>query len=203
MNGAVFDVLPAMDMVLSMLEDAKLAYQADKSPFASCINLAWMKLDEYYDLSDKSPVYIVAVILDPRLKLQYIENRWSTRPEWIEAAQRKVRTMFNHYRDESGSSAPSASTPESTSTSAALMHPESTLRKWKYGPVAPVTHGEELDDYLHRPLEAQDVAPIDYWKANKAKYPILALMAWDILSIPAMSSEVERVFSGYTSSNNH
>ena len=56
---------------------------------------------------------------------------------------------------------------------------------------------EELDEYLHAPLEAEDVSPIDYWKVNRSKYPTLAMMAWNILSIPAMSSDVERVFSGY------
>ena len=59
-----------------------------------------------------------------------------------------------------------------------------------------MAHREELDDYLRATLEPEDVYPMDYWKANKSKYPILASMAWDILSIPAMSSEVERVFSG-------
>ena len=197
MNGAIFDVLPAMDMLLNTLEDAKLAYKAQKSHFASCINLAWTKLDEYYNLSDNSPIYVVAVMLDPRLKLQYIESRWSTHPEWIEIAQEKVRTMFNHYRNKCRSSVPLASISKSVSISSALMHSESTFRNWKYGPIAPVPHPEELDKYSRALLEAEDVAPIDYWKANKAKYPILASMAWDILSIPAMSSEVERVFSGY------
>ena len=62
-NGAVFDVLLAMDMLSSMLEDAKKIYQVQKSPFVSCINLAWIKLDEYYGLSDKSSVYVIAVVM--------------------------------------------------------------------------------------------------------------------------------------------
>ena len=40
MNSAVFDVLPAMDMLLQQLEVAKTTYQRRKSPFATCINLA-------------------------------------------------------------------------------------------------------------------------------------------------------------------
>ena len=80
-------------------------------------------------------------------------------------------------------------------STAALMRPESMLRHWKYGSTTPMAHREELDDYLRATLEPEDVYPMDYWKANKSKYPILASMAWDILSIPAMSSEVERVFS--------
>src|SRR4030095_16349376 len=37
--------------------------------------------------------------------------------------------------------------------------------------------------------------PRTYWIVNESRFPILTTMARDILSIPAMSSEVERVFS--------
>ena len=79
MNGAIFDVLPAMDMLLNTLEDAKLAYKAQKSHFASCINLAWTKLDEYYNLSDNSPVYVVAVMLDPEVAVHREQMEHSPR----------------------------------------------------------------------------------------------------------------------------
>jgi len=102
--------------------------------------------------------------------------------------------MVNRYREEFS---PSLVVTESMSISTtALMHPESMLRHWKYGSIIPTPHRDELDYYLRAALEPEDVYPIDYWKANKLKYPILASMAWDILSIPAMTSEVERVFSG-------
>jgi hypothetical protein len=55
---------------------------------------------------------------------------------------------------------------------------------------------EELDNYLRSESEGEFVAPIEYWRMNEYKYPVLASMAWDILSVPAMSAEVERVFSG-------
>lgn len=68
-NGVVFDVLPAMDMLLQQLEVVKTAYQRWKLPFATCINLAWMKLDEYYSKTDRSSIYVASVILNPWLKL--------------------------------------------------------------------------------------------------------------------------------------
>jgi hAT family C-terminal dimerisation region len=37
--------------------------------------------------------------------------------------------------------------------------------------------------------------PIEWWRANQLLYPKLAQMAFDLLSIPAMSAECERVFS--------
>lgn len=41
MNGALWDVLPAMDYLLQTLETAKERYVTTNSTFASCVNLAW------------------------------------------------------------------------------------------------------------------------------------------------------------------
>ena len=98
MNGAIFDVLPAMDLLLKRLEDAKVKYTSKKSALATCVNLAWKKLDEYYALTDKSPVYMVAVVLDPRMKMAYFQRKWRTRPEWIDAARMRFNEMFDEYR---------------------------------------------------------------------------------------------------------
>jgi hypothetical protein len=65
MNGAIFDVLLAMDLLLSRLEQAKVTYRTMNPRLTSCINVAWKELDEYYQLSDSSPVYVAAVVLDP------------------------------------------------------------------------------------------------------------------------------------------
>ena len=53
---------------------------------ATCVNLAWEKLDAYYKLTDSSTVYLVAAVLDPRLKMAYFEHVWGDRPEWLRMA---------------------------------------------------------------------------------------------------------------------
>jgi len=65
MNGAIFDVLPSFDYLLQHLEDAKKKFTG-KSTIATCINLAWTKLNEYYEKSDLTSVYVIATMLDPR-----------------------------------------------------------------------------------------------------------------------------------------
>ena len=54
----------------------------------------------------------------------------------------------------------------------------------------------ELDTYLRsfncRLLSIKD--PLMWWKEHQTDFPILARMAFDIFLIPAISSEVERVF---------
>ncbi|EAQ89438.1 hypothetical protein CHGG_06057 [Chaetomium globosum CBS 148.51] len=52
----------------------------------------------------------------------------------------------------------------------------------------------EVDQYLsERPKQVDE--PLAWWKANISQYPRLSTMAFDYLSIPAMSSECERLFS--------
>jgi len=45
-------------------------------------------------------------------------------------------------------------------------------------------------------VEGMKLHPIQWWRTNEGEYPVLAKLAYDLLSIPAMSAEVERVFSG-------
>ena len=39
------------------------------------------------------------------------------------------------------------------------------------------------------------IKPLDYWKANASKYPVLSLIARKYLGIPASSASSERFFS--------
>jgi hypothetical protein len=58
--------------------------------------------------------------------------------------------------------------------------------------------GDELTLYLEAELKTDDdLVSFQYWlhPAVRTKYSSLARMAIDILSIPAMSAEAERVFS--------
>jgi hypothetical protein len=45
------------------------------------------------------------------------------------------------------------------------------------------------------PTDTEVETPLEYWCTKKYEYPRLAQMAVEILPIPAMSAECERVFS--------
>ena len=191
MNGAIFDVLPAMDLLLSQLEQAKVTYRTTNPRLASCINLAWKKLDEYYQLSDSSPAYVAAVVLDPRMKFQYFEKRWASHPDWVITAKERIRGSFEEYKERYNFALPPDSYSKSPTT-------PSTLMKWKFGSAALSENSiDELDHYLSTELERGHVNPRDWWHINGPRFPVIETMAWDIMAIPAMSAELERVFSGY------
>ena len=74
-DGALLNVLPAFDRILSTLEEARKTYTANKN-LAKSIDLAWNKMKDYYKKTDIAKVYLVASVLDPRIKLRYFEINW-------------------------------------------------------------------------------------------------------------------------------
>ena len=65
---------------------------------------------------------------------------------------------------------------------------------------------DELTKYERAPIvsvrDNKNFDRIDWWKANRHVYPVLVSMAFNILAIPCMSAELERVFSRYSTELN-
>jgi hAT family C-terminal dimerisation region len=57
---------------------------------------------------------------------------------------------------------------------------------------------DEFEDYIKNPSESYTETPLKWWcsSTHQARWPILSNLAISIFSIPPMSAEVERVFSG-------
>jgi hAT family C-terminal dimerisation region len=195
MNGAIFDILPSFDYLLQHLKDAKKKF-TDKLPIATSVNLAWLKLNEYYEKSDLTSVYVIATILDPRMKYGYFERRWATHQDWIEIAKAKFEAAYVQYRENAVNS--KLASPTTLTLPVTAMTDISALKKWKFAQDVPLQQVvDELYIYTHSPVEASNIEPWQWWIVNQHRFPIFAAIARDFLSIPAMSSEVERVFSGY------
>ena len=80
-DGALFNVLPAYASSLSSLEKAKIKH-------AKNTNLAWKSLDGWYSKTDDSKAYLVASVLDPRVKMRYFEKTWKN--SWLTGAREKL-----------------------------------------------------------------------------------------------------------------
>ena len=68
--------------------------------------------------------------------------------------------------------------------------------------IAPVEDRNELDSYMQLKHTNKSDDPLVFWTKNSHLYPKMSLIAQEVLSIPASSTLVERVFSvaGYSSS---
>ncbi|KAL0211071.1 hypothetical protein P9112_009369 [Eukaryota sp. TZLM1-RC] len=57
------------------------------------------------------------------------------------------------------------------------------------------TYVEELNMYEAEIPRPQSIDPLDWWKINESRYPILAALAKDIFTIQASSVPCEQLFS--------
>ncbi len=145
-----------------------------------------------------SALYAAALILHPSRRTRYIEVHWPKK--WVKSTLEKVRKLWEDYRE---------AAPYSTS-STSLSHDRRLNEQRELntfaqiaqsmGQVARPTSQDEYEDYNSREQcqLSTGVLALTWWchDIRRQRYPRLSYMAIDILSIPAMSDEPERVFSG-------
>jgi hypothetical protein len=97
------DWVPIVDRLITHFYDASQRFKilADESSTYEwlhiCCEVAWDKLNEYYQLADKTPVYYTAMVMDPGLKYEWFEQKWSEPPkhDWIPGVKSLVS---NHWK---------------------------------------------------------------------------------------------------------
>ena len=202
-DGALCNVLPAFDSLLLKLETAKKKYlKTDNTNFATSVNLAWKKMDEYYDKSDDSKVYFVASILDPRIKLRYFEKNWPA--HWLVDSQTKLDAYLKEFTTAMGITTINPGGTESSDDSGDdSQNTETTFGNWReLDPDEDALAVEtEWQRYLGtgRVKDSKGFSVRKWWISHRAEFPLLFRIALETLAIPTMSTEVERVFSGYVS----
>jgi hypothetical protein len=153
-----------------------------------CCNSGWAKLDKYYSLTERSPVYIAALVLSPQWKWEYIDNNWPQ--EWRSACRQQ---MLDFWTTEYKSTA--VAVPTQGSESANRI--QNSFLKWHQGKKG-TSDQDEYSKYLLAPVIPEAIDPRAWWlePTQRKTFPNLSIMALDVLSIPAMSAEPERLFSG-------
>jgi hypothetical protein len=179
------NVLSAMDFVLAQFEAGKEAH-VDDLIMAPMYNSGWAKLDKYYRLTDESPAYVAAIVLHPSHKWHYIYENW--KKEWAESSKKLIMTLWNEYKPVEPSLA--LSTVPSTTTNEFL--------NWRDKHLQPALITDEYERYCQSERTYGFTSALAWWleETQQQNYPNLSRMAVDILSIPAMSAEPERLFSG-------
>jgi hypothetical protein len=68
----------------------------ERASIKASINNAWIKLNEYYTLLGRSPLFAASVVLNPDLGLRWLETNW-TSPEqlqWLRDAKDGINVYF-------------------------------------------------------------------------------------------------------------
>lgn len=206
--GSIGSVLWGFDMLLQVLEDTRTKYHIEKpdkknknqklSHLATCIDHAHGLFSKYYELTDKTEAYIVAMVLDPRQKYFYFYTHWNK--EHHNGVKKKTQALYKEFRvdEDAGTS----SSTDSQQSAKKRKVDDFDINAFRFGGSEVVQ--DELERYLNTPklvLQSEEANlsfdVVAWWRANEIVYPTLARMAFELFSIPSMSAEVERVFSRY------
>jgi hypothetical protein len=57
------------------------------------VNLAWEKLDKYYNLFNETPIYYTALALHPAYRWNWFKKVWKNKPEWVNKAKTVVQKV--------------------------------------------------------------------------------------------------------------
>jgi hypothetical protein len=151
--------------------------------------MGWYVLSKYYNSSDEAPAYGTALLLHPMRRKKYITVNWDT--SWVEPALDAARKIWAKYKD-----LQVQDVEEEKETERELSEFE------KLAEELDVTGEDDDEDEFERfvtiPPHKIACTPLEWWckEEQRLEYPRLHRMAIDILSIPPMSDEAERVFSG-------
>ena len=124
---------------------------------------------------------------------------------WITDAKKAVREVYAQYEAEAEAMEPEPSEDDISSDENDRLDPLEAARKRRRRILATNANRRrkrakltsDLNEFMARTNKADDKVedPLQWWIEHEADYPTLAKMAFDFFSIPAMSSECERVFS--------
>ena len=170
-------------------------------------------LKKYYEKTAFPTVYADGMILNPRTKLIIFEDpSWedTSAEEYSNACRRRFIEMYDTSNATSASTAsPSTASPAvpsrsivspSTSTAVSGTHKRTTSQ------IDPEYHQNLLnrsakrrrndyDRFIDSPNDPDIRSGLGWWKAHYIHYKDLAMMARDVLAVPASGCAVERQFS--------
>jgi hypothetical protein len=165
------------------------------------VDCVWGQLDKYYQRLDDCPVYYAAVAIHPAFRWRYFEIKWVDSPDWIASAKSKVKDLWES-RYQNRPVTDNMTTLRLSKTKASFVNPfhrYSDPSRFS-SPFVPDLDSLPDDEYerwqqLTDTTDTEVENPLEYWYTKKYEYPRLAQMGVEILSIPAMSAECERLFS--------
>ncbi|KAK2641734.1 hypothetical protein Ddye_023497 [Dipteronia dyeriana] len=154
-----------------------------------------------------SSVTSIAIILDPRYKMEFVmfvyERLYGAESKQLEEVKGKLFALFNEYVTSSTGRSTIRPSPQSyPSTSSGRQRVDDLdlvlldFDNIINGDIVDIQR-TQLDLYLEeRRLERSiDLNILDFWKGNEPRYPELAAMARDVLSVPISTVASESAFS--------
>ncbi|KAL3954476.1 hypothetical protein ACCO45_010039 [Purpureocillium lilacinum] len=197
-----------MDFLLTKLEGVKEeihgmdADSKDALPpyYSAGVLAAWSKINTYYELTDESPIYRMAIALHPAYQFEYFREKWWKREDWIKSAQTELTAYYDRFAAATVVAEHVGGTETSPVSSPTI---DDEFDAWGHTTDRP-RHGKrrkvesEWEIWMKQVPSKDDISvknPLAWWVDRRQVWPILSKLALNIFSTPAMSAEPERVFS--------
>lgn len=189
-HATIDRVLFTMDILIQHFKKSLSVYQSN-SFLSSRIEKSWAIFDKYYLKTEDSPFYAAAVIFHPSRRTLYLKQNWDKK--WIRPAINSVKELWEKYKDQS------ANTPTLPVLSMQIDNlDEFDILAQNLDVVPRQQIKDEFEEYLSEAVITIETSALSWWlnTQQRRRWPRLSQLAINVLSIPAMSSEPERVFSG-------
>jgi len=160
------------------------------------------KFDKYW--SKCSLALAVAAILDPRFKMKLVEYYYSqiygsTALDRIKEVSDGIKELFNAYSIcstmvDQGSALPGSSLPSTSNDTRDRLR---GFDKFLHETSLSQNAVSDLDKYLEEPVFPRncDFNILNWWKVHMPRYPILSMMARDVLGTPMSTVAPESAFN--------
>ncbi|KIP01061.1 hypothetical protein PHLGIDRAFT_38406, partial [Phlebiopsis gigantea 11061_1 CR5-6] len=188
-------VIPAMDVIDEQLTNHSLNEEYTPPVRAACV-IGKKTLNRYYNRTDESSMYRIAMILHPQFKTQYFKNaKWED--DWIKTAERIFREdwdcRWSLLKEDGDVEETATVAPPKTSTN--IFDHMPAVVALQQSLIAPTT--DPIDLYLSTPCESVNGDPLEWWSTHgRRQYGLRMMrMAHSYLSAPATAVDVERFFS--------
>ena len=200
-HGALWEVVLGIECLIQYLEDQHTRLKNDIGTvhLTTSVALALDKLEDYLGKTNRSAVWLAAIVLHPKHKWFSITTLWEQRNKisLLNASKIRVQNMWaGFYQDKILIPENDVSQYDSYVDSDGEDDPFHGLlntRTIRADPDAEVV--DEYVKYINKDRDEDVRNPLQWWRDHQSIYPNLAQMAFDLFAIPAMSSECERSFS--------
>ena len=198
-HGALWEVVMGLECLVDALQQIQieLANDIGTHDLNICVGLAIGKLEEHLGKTNRSAVWLAALVLHPRYKWENLEALWSghrVKRSLYQASKARVQNLWcASYKDkvvlvEDPSLLRHNPDSDNDDVFHKLMHRQSFTN-------SPLDSTDEYTKYITKERDEDFKNPLQWWRDHPLSYPNLAQMANDLFAIPAMSSECERSFS--------
>jgi hAT family C-terminal dimerisation region len=206
-KASIAGVLPTMVILQVILREKTYSTSYDKPKsrgkktkgvIESNSRDAWERaltlFNKYFLLLEVSPLYLLAAILSPTRRVRWLKEAW------VESSKvdKKIKICKDYWVTWNSNFKGTASYEKTKSTEPEeLSEFKIVSRQFDWYHRRPQSQ-DEFDDFLTQPsYDIGTFSSLQWWNlpAQRERFPKLSVLAYELLSIPAMSDEPERIFS--------